>query len=84
MFQGEINVWTEAIRGILGRQRYSFASLLQAMMAKLVDEIKFLREQSYVMQGKTPPSKRTSYRQGWRVLKMKMQVNTMKKILKSA
>ncbi|XP_066943997.1 fatty-acid amide hydrolase 2-B-like [Macrobrachium rosenbergii] len=50
--QGEINLWTEIMRSLLGRARHTVPSLAQAALDKLVGEITFLKQQKRVLQGK--------------------------------
>ncbi|KAB7494953.1 Fatty-acid amide hydrolase 2-A [Armadillidium nasatum] len=72
--EGEVNIWTEMLRGLLGgRARHSFASLLQVAIEKITDELRFLRDQKNVLEGKTV-EKPLSYNPKWRQLKMKIQV----------
>ncbi|XP_064094270.1 fatty-acid amide hydrolase 2-like isoform X2 [Macrobrachium nipponense] len=50
--RGEINLWTEIMRSLLGRARHTVPSLAQAALDKLVGEITFLKQQKRVLQGK--------------------------------
>ncbi|RXG55900.1 Protein SCAF11 [Armadillidium vulgare] len=71
--EGEVNIWTEMVRGLLGgRARHSFASLLQVAIEKIHDELRFLKDQKNVLEGKTD-EKPLSYNPKWRQLKMKIQ-----------
>lgn len=50
--QGEINVWTEVTRALMGRRHHTLPSLAQAFLDKLVVEVRFLRYQRKVFMGR--------------------------------
>ncbi|KAK3884588.1 hypothetical protein Pcinc_011144 [Petrolisthes cinctipes] len=50
--KGEINVWTEVTRALMGRRHHTLPSLVQAFLGKLVVEVRFLRYQRKVLMGR--------------------------------
>lgn len=74
--KGEINFWTEILRSMLGRARHTIPSLTQAGLGKLAGEVKFLKQQRKVFQGKENTPVTTPLIQGesqWKTLQMKVQ-----------
>ncbi|XP_042239012.1 fatty-acid amide hydrolase 2-B-like isoform X2 [Homarus americanus] len=75
--KGEINVWTEITRAILGRARHTIPSLAQAVLDILDREITFLKDQTKVLMGKENTAVSTSRMQmetQWKTLQMRVQV----------
>ncbi|KAG7159630.1 Fatty-acid amide hydrolase 2-B-like, partial [Homarus americanus] len=74
--KGEINVWTEITRAILGRARHTIPSLAQAVLDILDREITFLKDQTKVLMGKENTAVSTSRMQmetQWKTLQMRVQ-----------
>ncbi|XP_071540461.1 fatty-acid amide hydrolase 2-B-like isoform X2 [Panulirus ornatus] len=74
--KGEINVWTEITRAILGRAHHTLPSLAQAALDKLAGEVKFLKDQKKVFLGKeiTPVSRTViQLETQWKTLQMRLQ-----------
>lgn len=74
--KGEINVWTEITRAILGRALHTIPSLAQALLDKLIGEIKFLKDQTKVLLGKEAtavPMPKFNAENHWKTLQMRVQ-----------
>ncbi|KAK8384835.1 hypothetical protein O3P69_014416 [Scylla paramamosain] len=75
--KGEINVGTEVTRWLLGRPHHTLASLSQAVLAKVVAEAQFLRDQEKVLFGKektaAPSNRKIRVDAQWKALQMRIQ-----------
>ncbi|XP_069181502.1 fatty-acid amide hydrolase 2-B [Procambarus clarkii] len=74
--KGEINVYTEITRAILGRPLHTVPLLAQALLDKLVGEIKFLKDQTKVLLGKettAAPMPKVQLDTQWKILQMRVQ-----------
>ncbi|XP_063596990.1 fatty-acid amide hydrolase 2-B-like [Penaeus indicus] len=74
--KGEINFWTEITRLILCRAHHTIPLLAQAAMEKFAGEVKFLKDQKKVLQGKEDTQRVPAQLQGetmWKRLQMRVQ-----------